>query len=115
MEGSVLGVWVAHGEGRAYFPDASVLAQVEEQGLAPLRYVDDAGQPTQAYPFNPNGSANAIAGMCSRDGRHLALMPHPERCFLKWQLPWAPAEWKEFKVSPWMKLFQNAREWCEAA
>ncbi|KAA0157080.1 hypothetical protein FNF27_01941 [Cafeteria roenbergensis] len=119
MEGSSLGVWVAHGEGRALFPDSRVMEAALERGLAPLRYVDEAGEPTEVYPFNPNGSPQGIAGMCSRDGRHLALMPHPERCFQTWQWPWMPAAWRKagdepLAASPWMRLFQNARVWCEA-
>jgi phosphoribosylformylglycinamidine synthase len=114
MEGSVLGVWVAHGEGRAYFPDSGILDEVERQGLAPVRYVDDGGEVTTRYPFNPNGSAFGIAALCSSDGRHLAIMPHPERTFLKWQWPWMPEEWKKnLGASPWLKMFQNARRWCE--
>jgi phosphoribosylformylglycinamidine synthase len=113
MEDSVLGIWVAHGEGRAYFPDETVLKKIEEDNLAPVRYVDDGNQITMKYPFNPNGSALGIAGLCSPDGRHLAIMPHPERTFLKWQWPWMPAEWKEgLSASPWLKMFRNAREWC---
>lgn len=113
MEGSVLGVWVAHGEGRAYFPDEGILRKIEECGLAPLRYVDGENEITTKYPFNPNGSTNGIAGLCSPDGRHLALMPHPERTFLKWQWPWMPEEWKKgLKASPWLRMFQNARLWC---
>jgi phosphoribosylformylglycinamidine synthase len=114
MGGSVLGVWVAHGEGRARFPDASVLERAEHDGLAPLRYVDDDGEATEVYPFNPNGSPRGIAGLCSPDGRHLALMPHPERCVQMWQWPWAPASWSKEAVSPWMRLFQNARVWCDS-
>lgn len=114
MGGSVLGVWIAHGEGQAVFPDEQVLATVEAKGLAPIRYVNDDGVPTQEYPFNPNGSRNAIAALCSDDGRHLALMPHPERAFRMFQLPWVPAQWKqELKASPWMRLFQNARTFCD--
>ena len=58
--------------------------------LPPMRYLAShtAGTPTEAYPFNPNGSPDGIAALCSPDGRHLAMMPHPERCFLAWQLPW---------------------------
>jgi phosphoribosylformylglycinamidine synthase len=113
MEGSVLGIWVAHGEGRAYFPDRSVLKKVEEQQLAPVRYVDDSNEITMRYPFNPNGSEAAIAALCSLDGRHLAIMPHPERTFLKWQWLWMPGEWqKRLSASPWLKMFQNARQWC---
>jgi len=114
MAGSRLGVWVAHGEGLARFPTQSGLEAVEKQKLAPLRYADDLGRPTEAYPFNPNGSPGGIAGICSPDGRHLALMPHPERAFLTWQWPWMPRYWREnLKVSPWIKLFQNARTWCD--
>jgi len=113
MEGSVLGIWVAHGEGRAYFPDKGVLEKVERDGLAQIRYVDDNGGVTMKYPFNPNGSVAGIAGLCSPDGRHLAVMPHPERTFLKWQWPWMPEDWKkDLRASPWLRMFQNARKWC---
>lgn len=115
MEDSVLGVWVAHGEGRAYFPDEDIKKQVLERGLAPVRYVDDTGKPTEHYPFNPNGSPEGITAFCSPDGRHLAMMPHPERTFLKWQWAWMPEILQQnFSASPWLKMFQNAREWCEA-
>ncbi|XP_008781955.1 probable phosphoribosylformylglycinamidine synthase, chloroplastic/mitochondrial [Phoenix dactylifera] len=115
MEGSTLGVWVAHGEGRAYFPDDDVYDRVLKSSLAPLRYCDDAGMETEVYPFNPNGSPLGIAALCSPDGRHLAMMPHPERCFMMWQFPWYPMEWEVDKKgpSPWLKMFQNAREWCD--
>jgi phosphoribosylformylglycinamidine synthase len=114
MEGSVLGIWAAHGEGRAYFPDKEVLGEVEENGMAPIRYVDDNNEITSKYPFNPNGSSRGIAALSSPDGRHLAIMPHPERTFLKWQWGWMPEEWRnKLAASPWLKIFQNAREWCE--
>jgi phosphoribosylformylglycinamidine synthase len=114
MEGSELGIWVAHGEGRAYFPEKNILKEAEAKSLAPVRYIDDTGNITDKYPFNPNGSINGIAALCSPDGRHLAIMPHPERTFLKWNWPWMPEELKEnLKVSPWLKMFQNARQWCE--
>jgi phosphoribosylformylglycinamidine synthase len=114
MAGSTLGIWVAHGEGRAFFPDRKLLKKVESLSLAPVRYVDDRREVTMRYPFNPNGSANGIAALCSPDGRHLAIMPHPERTFLTWQWAWMPEEWKRsLKASPWLKLFLNAREWCE--
>ncbi|MGB5528012.1 MAG: phosphoribosylformylglycinamidine synthase [Gemmatimonadota bacterium] len=125
MEGATLGVWLAHGEGRAFFPDSEVLKRVEAQGLAPVRFVDDAGDVTERYPFNPNGSTNGIAALCSPDGRHLAIMPHPERGFLSWQCGWNPPEWRDAiraaadqgqpLPSPWMRMFQNAREWCEGS
>ena len=114
MAGSTLGIWVQHGEGRACFPDPAVLEQVLADGLAPVRFADDAGAPTEAYPLNPNGSPHGITALTSPDGRHLALMPHPERTFLKWQWGWMPRGWRsELGASPWLRLFQNAREWCE--
>jgi phosphoribosylformylglycinamidine synthase len=113
MEDSVLGIWVAHGEGRAYFPDNDILRGIEKDSLAPIRYVDADNEITLKYPFNPNGSAIGIASLCSPDGRHLAIMPHPERTFLKWQWPWMSEDWrKDLQASPWLKIFQNAREWC---
>ena len=87
--------------------------KVEEQKLTPVRYVDDENKITEKYPFNPNGSTAGIAALCSPDGRHLAIMPHPERTFLKWQWAWMPWEWQEkLQASPWFKMFQNARQWC---
>ncbi|KYO40912.1 phosphoribosylformylglycinamidine synthase [Alligator mississippiensis] len=113
MAGSTLGVWVAHGEGRVQFRSPARLAAAAERGLTPLRYVDDGGQPTQEYPLNPNGSPLGIAGICSPDGRHLAMMPHPERCVLPWQWPWMPPSWRrDLHISPWLRLFQNAYDWC---
>lgn len=114
MENSVLGVWVAHGEGRAFFPRDFWLEEVLRENLAPVRYVDDQGFVTQDYPFNPNGSVEGIAGLCSPDGRHLAMMPHPERAFLKWQWAWMTEDWKRnLQASPWLQMFKNARRWCE--
>ncbi len=114
MAGSVLGIWVDHGEGRAFFPDEKTLAQVKEHKLAPIRFVDDDNRITESYPFNPNGSPEGIAALCSKDGRHLAMMPHPERSFLKWQWGWLPEDWKDgSNESPWLRMFQNARVFCE--
>jgi len=112
MEGSTLGVHVAHGEGRLVFPDPKILERVRAMRLAPLVFVDSENQPTEKYPFNPNGSVSGIAALCSPNGRHLALMPHPERCFLSWQWHYWPADWPRNQVSPWLKLFQNARTFC---
>jgi phosphoribosylformylglycinamidine synthase len=114
MAGSVLGVWVAHGEGKFYVPDQRVMENILDGGLAPLRYVDDIGEDTELYPFNPNGSPLGITGLCSEDGRHLAIMPHPERAFLKWQWAWMSGQIQELEASPWLRMFQNAREWCNA-
>ncbi|GAX10061.1 phosphoribosylformylglycinamidine synthase [Fistulifera solaris] len=113
MEGSSLGIWVAHGEGRFHFPDPSVKDMVTENKLIPLRYVNDTNEVTEVYPFNPNGSPDGIAALCSEDGRHLALMPHPERVFTPWQWPWMPSEWKDYKAGPWLQMFQNARIFCD--
>ncbi|XP_047325711.1 probable phosphoribosylformylglycinamidine synthase, chloroplastic/mitochondrial [Impatiens glandulifera] len=117
MEGSTIGVWAAHGEGRAYFPDDGILEHVMKSSLAPVRYCDDEGIPTETYPFNLNGSPLGIAALCSPNGRHLAMMPHPERCFLTWQYPWYPKHLNLDKKgpSPWLQMFQNAREWCSSS
>ncbi|KAG7228952.1 hypothetical protein INR49_008730 [Caranx melampygus] len=112
MEGSALGVWVAHGEGLVQFRSSEALDRISS-GLAPLRYLDDQGHPTEEYPLNPNGSPQGIAGVCSRDGRHLAMMPHPERCTLGWQWPWAPRDFRpSLTPSPWLRMFKNAAVWC---
>jgi phosphoribosylformylglycinamidine synthase len=114
MQGSVLGIWVAHGEGQAYFPDKAIFDKIISEGLAPVRFTDDSGVPTEIYPFNPNGSPLGIAALCSPDGRHFAIMPHPERTCRVWNWAWMPEEMKKgLQVSPWLKLFQNAREWCD--
>ncbi|RLI97496.1 MAG: phosphoribosylformylglycinamidine synthase, partial [Candidatus Aenigmatarchaeota archaeon] len=112
MEGSTLGIWVAHGEGRCIWPDGNILNRALKKGLAPIRFVEEDGEVTQKYPFNPNGSAVGITGLCSEDGRHLALMPHPERLFQRWQWPYWPDAWSHIHDSPWLRMFQNAREWC---
>ena len=116
MAGSTLGVWVAHGEGRAFFPNTDIYHRIKRDNLAPVCYVDDSGTITETYPFNPNGSPDGIAGLCSPDGRHLVMMPHPERAFLKWQWGYMPHNLKrDLKASPWLKMFQNARIWCKTA
>ncbi len=113
MENLTFGIHVAHGEGRLQFPDEAIHEQVKKAGLAPLVFVDDDGKETEKYPFNPNGSPGGLTGLCSPDGRHLAMMPHPERSFLKWQAHWLPEEMKgELTASPWLQMFQNAYQWC---
>jgi phosphoribosylformylglycinamidine synthase len=113
MEGSTLGVWVAHGEGRLIFPDSDIMEEVLHRELAPVRFVDDNNEYTEVYPFNPNGSPSGMTALCSPDGRHLAMMPHPERTFLKWQWAYMPGDWKQnLTASPWLRMFQNARKWC---
>ena len=113
MEDLVFGIHVDHGEGHLSFPDAAVKERVLAENLAPLCYVDDDGNATESYPFNPNGSPGGLAGLCSPDGRHLAMMPHPERVFLAWQAHYLPEEMKDLEVSPWMQMFRNAYEWCQ--
>jgi phosphoribosylformylglycinamidine synthase len=113
MEDLVFGIHVAHGEGRLHFPDETIFARIKSENLVSLAFVDDEGRSTEKYPFNPNGSPAGITGICSSDGRHLAMMPHPERSFLAWQAHWLPEEMKrQLTVSPWMKMFQNAYQWC---
>jgi phosphoribosylformylglycinamidine synthase len=101
MAGLQYGIWVAHGEGRF----------VENSDNVALNYIDPDGNPTERYPFNPNGSINGIAAIGSKNGRHLAMMPHPERCFLNWQVPYKPVTYDKI-YSPWFKMFQNAYNWC---
>ena len=104
-----MGVWVAHGEGR--------FGANRGGAKTAMRYVDEQGAPTMQYPLNPNGSKYGIAGVTSADGRVLALMPHPERCVKRWQLPWMPKELIELETeqdyTPWLLMFRNALEWCE--
>ena len=116
MQGSKIGVWIAHGEGKVTFPDAERLGPVVASGCAPIKYVDASGDATEAYPLNPNGSPLGVAALCSKDGRHLAMMPHPERAFLGWQMPWFPGDVSGLSAEgpgPWLRMFQNARVWAE--
>lgn len=101
MEGMQLGVWIAHGEGKFSLPYA------EDKYRIPVKYS------RSAYPANPNGSPFDTAGLCSEDGRHLAMMPHPERAVFPWQCAYYPADAKHHEVTPWLKAFVNAREWIE--
>ncbi|XP_050710563.1 phosphoribosylformylglycinamidine synthase-like [Eriocheir sinensis] len=118
MEGAKLGVWVAHGEGRFTYWSSAVADAMETSGCVALRYLGPNDEPTQRYPFNPNGSPGGVAGITSACGRHLALMPHPERCVLTWQWPHlappllSPPGQSPRLTAPWSKLFQNAFDWC---
>jgi phosphoribosylformylglycinamidine synthase len=107
MQGSVLPIVVAHGEGQAEFDSGSNARDLLARRLATLQYVDNREQPTEKYPFNPNGSALGLAGLCTADGRVTSLMPHPERVFRTVQNSWSPKEWSE--DGGWMRLFRNAR------
>ena len=97
---------VAHGEGRAQWPDG-VAADLRG---ACLRYVDNHGAVASRYPHNPNGSPLGLAGLCSDDGRVTIMMPHPERVFLRQQYSWFPGHWRDAE-GPWLALFNNARAW----
>ena len=103
MAGSRLPVAIAHGEGRAVFGNDADRAA----SRVALRYVEGDGTPANVYPANPNGSTDAIAGLCSDDGRATILMPHPERTLRNANFSWSPAGWTD--ASPWLRLFRNAR------
>ena len=119
LEGLKFGIWSAHGEGKY------TSQEIEEdinKGLFhtkadsfPLRYIDYDGNITINYPHNPNGSPEGIASIVSSDGRHLAMMPHPERCFMNWQHAYLPPEIQDSNsyLSPWFLMFRNAYSWCQ--
>ncbi|KAI8637060.1 phosphoribosylformylglycinamidine synthase [Parasitella parasitica] len=111
MEGSILPIAVAHGEGKATFKSDAEAEQFNAQGLTATCYVDNYGKVTQQYPFNPNGSPQGIAAATSPDGRVLIMMPHPERVVLKESNSWYPADNNWGQVGPWLKMFRNARQW----
>ena len=102
LSGSKLGIWVAHGEGRFYLPEPEDHYNI----VAKYNYAE--------YPGNPNGSDYNVAGIASADGRHLAMMPHPERAIFPWQNAWYPAEHRNDEITPWMEMFVNARKWVES-
>jgi len=113
MAGSRIGIPVAHGEGLADFSRTGSLDGLTGGGLAALRYVDNYGKPTEVYPFNPNGSAGGLTGVCSADGRVTIMMPHPERVFRALQLSYCPPEFEGKEAGPWLKMFVNAREFVK--
>ena len=102
LSGARIGVWVAHGEGRFDFP-------YEE-----ARYRIAARYSYDSYPANPNGSQWGVAALTSADGRHLAMMPHPERSIFPWQCAHYPADRRQDEVTLWMQAFVNARRWVES-
>jgi phosphoribosylformylglycinamidine synthase len=109
MEGSVLPIAVAHGEGRAEFASAAAEKACATGGLVSLRWVDNHGQVALRYPSNPNGSPAGITGLTTKDGRATILMPHPERVYRTVQNSWHPEDWGE--DGGWMRMFRNARVW----
>lgn len=113
MEGSVLGAHVAHEEGQLAL-SSSLIERAINEGLAPIRYADHQGNPTEEYPFNPNGSPQGIASLCSQDGRHLVMMPHTiDRAWQMRQWHWVPESMRGLAASPWLMMAHNARKWCE--
>ncbi len=109
MAGSVIPIAVAHGEGYAEFADRTAAEAFSTSGLVAARFCDGHHAPTEKYPLNPNGSPLGMTALTTTTGRVTIMMPHPERVFRSRCMSWAPADWPE--DSPWMKLFQNAREW----
>jgi phosphoribosylformylglycinamidine synthase len=108
MEGSKIGIPVAHGEGLADF--ANTGSKDATEGLVSLRYVDNLGKATERYPFNPNGSPDGMTGLTTTDGRVTIMMPHPERVFRSMQLSYCPDGICKGDEGPWLRMFQNARE-----
>lgn len=102
LQGSKLGIWVTHGEGRFMLPGR------EEQYNIAMKYSYDA------YPANPNGSDFATAAICSTDGRHLAMMPHLERSLKPWHWAYYPMDRSSDEVTPWIEAFRSALEWCKS-
>ncbi len=107
MQGTIIPVSIAHGEGRAEFNGDPQRAL--QGSVVALNYVDNYGAATEAFPANPNGSPYGITGLTNNDGRFTIMMPHPERCFRTLQNSWHPENWDEY--GPWMRMFRNARVW----
>jgi len=109
MAGSRLPIAVAHGEGYANFQYRGNADKV----VRAMRFVDNHGQPTERYPFNPNGSAGGLTAVTTADGRFTAMMPHPERVFRNIQMSWTDlaATGGKDAFSPWMRVWRNARKW----
>ena len=109
MEGSVIPIAVAHGEGFTEFKSAAAAQACSTSGLVAARFVDNHHQPTELYPLNPNSSPFGMTALTTTSGRVTIMMPHPERVFRTAAMSWHPETWGE--DSPWMKLFDNARAW----
>ena len=104
MKDTIFGVWIAHGEGK--FINTNNLTEQQK----PLKHVYNY-IPTEKYPFNPNGSENGLAGIVSENGRHMAMMPHPERSFMNWQIPYLDTKYSNMKYTPWLYMFKNIYNW----
>jgi phosphoribosylformylglycinamidine synthase len=105
MAGNRLPIAVAHGEGFANFKYRGNA----DKAIAAMRFTDNFGAATEAYPFNPNGSPGGLTAVTTADGRFTAMMPHPERVFRNIQMSWTSGE--PSALSPWMQLWENARRW----
>lgn len=105
MAGARLPIAVAHGEGYPNFAQRGDAGKV----IRAMRFVDNHGQPTERYPFNPNGGAGGLTAVTTADGRFTALMPHPERVFRNIQMSWTSGD--PSARSPWMQIWHNARKW----
>ena len=105
MAGTQAPIAIAHGEGCA---DFSLTGDIDA-ALVAMHYIDNKGQVTESYPYNPNGSPNGISAVTTADGRFTVLMPHAERVFRTVLHSWAPEQWGE--DAPWMRMFRNARKW----
>ncbi len=99
MQDSIMPIAIAHSEGNIDSVANNIIMQ----------YVDNNAEITQTYPHNPNGSINAVAGLCSDDGKVTIMMPHPERVIRAVCNSYYPDSWVE--RSPWMKIFDNARKY----
>jgi len=108
MAGSRMPIAVAHGEGYAEFSDTGAVHALVREKLVSMRFVDNAGQATETYPYNPNGSPQGITGLTTTDGRFTIMMPHPERVFRSVQHSWHPPGWGD--DGPWIRMFRNARK-----
>jgi len=120
MVGLKIPVAVAHGEGRALYTEFSANQDNKHEKSVSLRYINNSGERTQQYPYNPNGSQEGVTGFTTDDGRVTIMMPHPERVFKNWQMSWVPEAWEDQVAenehddySPWMQLFYNARNWLK--
>ncbi len=111
MEGSVIPIAVAHGEGFTEFASADAALAFSNSGLVAARYVDNHHRPTEHYPLNPNGSPHGTTAITTRDGRVTLMMPHPERVFRVVQQSYVPPAWRGQEDAPWIRLFRNARAW----
>lgn len=112
MAGTRIPVPVAHGEGRASFADTADATRLQQAGRIAARYVDNRGVVARNYPDNPNGSPEGLTALTAAGGRVTIMMPHPERAFRNVQLSWRPAEWNNHEFSPWLKMFENARDFA---